>query len=166
MRNSRFQVESGVLLVLWGTVPLYPVYKPTRSEPWHMPEDRDEVGLLGFDAELAGVIVQGANILVEIVGNPTRAPCMEELEYMNTGIGEEIREVLAELIDAGLVVERTSMSGDPRTFYEVPSAVRNRFDAAGLFPGDAWRRQYAAVSKTERIKELEDLPRPSTPEDA
>jgi hypothetical protein len=34
------------------------------------------------------------------------------------------------------------------------------FDRNGLFPEQAWTRQYESVTKTQRIREVETMPRP------
>lgn len=51
--------------------------------------------------------------------------------------------------------------GFPYKFYRLTDAARALFDRNGLFPVDAWQRQYDRVQKTPEITELEAMPRPS-----
>lgn len=130
-----------------------------------MPEEPNGLGAPELDPELAELLVADANLLADIVGHP-ESPCLEELSYMNPALGEdEILDVLSELVASGLVMERTleqgdDLAGQPCTFYGLTSKARAKFDELGLFPEGAWTRQYAAVKKSDRIKELERIPRP------
>lgn len=107
-----------------------------------------------------------ANLIADIVGHPTGAPTVEELDYMNPSLSDDsIRRHLHTLVDVGVVrvseLEKGNrIRGYPYQFFELTPEARELFDQNGLFPEDAWKRQYAAVEKTSRIKELEDMPRP------
>lgn len=109
-----------------------------------------------------------ADILADIVGHPERMPSVEELDYMNPALSDDaIRRHLKELLDVGVVRERAFEPGErlrdyPYKFYELTDAARDLFDRNGLFPEDAWQRQYQAVEKTSRIREIESMPRPDT----
>ena len=107
-----------------------------------------------------------ADVLADIVGHPTGMPRVEELDYMNPSLSDAaIRRHLKELMDVGVVRERAFESGKrfrdyPYKFYELTDAARDLFDRNGLFPEEAWQRQYQAVEKTSRIREIESMPRP------
>ncbi len=107
-----------------------------------------------------------ADILADIVGHPAGAPSVEELDYMNPPLSDDaIRRHLKTLAAVGVVREREFEPGDrlrefPYKFYELTPDARSLFDRNGLFPEDAWQRQYQAVEKTPRIRELEAMPRP------
>ena len=109
-----------------------------------------------------------ADILADIVGHPTGTPSVEELEYMNPPLSADaIRRHLKELIAVNVVQERAFGPGErlrdyPYKFYELTDAARDLFDKKGLFPEDAWQRQYQAVEKTSRIREIESMPRPDS----
>lgn len=109
-----------------------------------------------------------ADLLADIVGHPVGAPSVEELDYMNPPLSDDaIRRHLRKLIDVGVVDELEYQEGDPhrvrdypRKFYTLTSEARDLFDKNGLFPEEAWRRQYQSVQKTPRIEEVEAMPRP------
>ena len=107
-----------------------------------------------------------ANILADIAGHPEGMPSVEELDYMNPPLSDDaIRRHLKELMDVGVVQERAFEPGErlrdyPYKFYELTDAARELFDQNGLFPEDAWQRQYQAVEKSARIREIETMPRP------
>ena len=107
-----------------------------------------------------------ADILADIVGHPEGMPSVEELDYMNPSLSDDaIRRHVKELIDVGVVHERAFEPGErlrdyPYKFYELTDAARDLFDRNGLFPEDAWQRQYQAVEKTARVREIESMPRP------
>lgn len=107
-----------------------------------------------------------ADILADIVGHPNGAPTVEELDYMNPPLSEDsIRRHLKTLADVGVVRVREFETGNrvrgyPYQFFEITSEARDLFDRNGLFPEEAWRRQYAAVEKTSRIEDVESMPRP------
>lgn len=107
-----------------------------------------------------------ADLLADIVGHPKGMPSVEELDYMNPPLSEDaIRRHLTALADVGVVQEREFEPGErlrdyPYKFYELTDAARDLFDRNGLFPEAAWQRQYRAVEKTPRIRELEEMPRP------
>jgi DNA-binding transcriptional ArsR family regulator len=106
-----------------------------------------------------------ANILADIVGHPTM-PTVEELDYTNPSLSDDsIRRHLSRLQDAGVVVKHELEPGDrhkqfPYQFYAVSSDARALFDQNNLFPVDAWQRTYATVEKTDRINDVEQMPRP------
>lgn len=109
-----------------------------------------------------------ANLLADIVGHPEGAITVEELDYMNPDLSaDSIRRHLNRLQDVGVVTERVLPTGErrrdyPYKFYEVTDQARQLFDQNGLFPEDAWKRQYQAVEKTPRIRDIEQMPRPSS----
>lgn len=128
-------------------------------------------GSEGFDAWRAlqkATDKKRADILADIVGHPTGMPSVEELDYMNPSLSDDaIRRHVKELMDVGVVQERAFEPGErlrdyPYKFYELTDAARDLFDRNGLFPEDAWQRQYQAVEKTSRIREIESMPRPDT----
>ncbi|QLG61255.1 ArsR family transcriptional regulator [Halorarum salinum] len=108
-----------------------------------------------------------AGILADVVGHPHGLPSVEELDYMNPPLSDDaVRRHLKALEEVGVVRERTLGVGDrlrnyPYKFYELTEEARELFDRNGLFPEEAWRRQYRSVEKTARIRELESMPRPS-----
>lgn len=123
----------------------------------------------GFDAWRAlqkATDKKRADILADVVGHPEGMPSVEELDYMNPSLSDDaIRRHLKELGDVSVVQERAFEPGDrlrdyPYKFYELTDAARALFDRNGLFPEDAWQRQYQAVEKTARIREIESMPRP------
>lgn len=107
-----------------------------------------------------------ADILADIVGHPEGMPSVEELDYMNPSLSDDaIRRHLKELMHVGVVHERAFEPGErlrdyPYKFYELTDAARALFDQNELFPEEAWQRQYHAVEKTSRIREIESMPRP------
>jgi DNA-binding HxlR family transcriptional regulator len=107
-----------------------------------------------------------AAILADVVGHPKGMPSVEELDYMNPPLSEDaIRRHLKALAGVGVVRERTFPPGErlreyPYKFYELTEAARDLFDRNGLFPEEAWRRQYRSVEKTARVRDLEAMPRP------
>ncbi|MFB6175551.1 MAG: ArsR family transcriptional regulator [Halobaculum sp.] len=107
-----------------------------------------------------------ADLLADIVGHPKGAPSVEELDYTNPKLSDDaIRRHLQTLIEVGVVRELTFEPGSrvrdfPWKFYTLTDSARELFDRNGLFPEDAWRRQYTSVRKTERIREVESMPRP------
>ncbi|QIB73532.1 ArsR family transcriptional regulator [Halogeometricum borinquense] len=107
-----------------------------------------------------------ADIIADIVGHPLGAPSVEELDYMNPPLSEDsIRRHLNTLAGVGVVrvlefEPGERIRGYPYQFFELTPEARKLFDRNGLFPEEAWQRQYAAVKKTNRIKELESMPRP------
>ncbi|WP_436924360.1 ArsR family transcriptional regulator [Halosimplex amylolyticum] len=122
-----------------------------------------------FDAWLALQRVTDstrANIVADVVGHPEGAPSVDELDYMNPSLeADTIRNHLKVLREAGVVEELTVPTGErtrgyPYKFYRVTEAARELFDRNGLFPTEAWRRQYERVEKTAEIRELEAMPRP------
>lgn len=108
-----------------------------------------------------------ANLIADIVGHPHDSITVEELDYMNPDLSDDaIRRHLDTLQSAGVVAERALDPGErhrdyPYKFYEVTDEARALFDRNGLFPEEAWTRQYRAVEKTPRIRDVEAMPRPS-----
>ncbi|MFH5801570.1 ArsR family transcriptional regulator [Haladaptatus sp. CMAA 1911] len=108
-----------------------------------------------------------ANIIADIVGHPQDAPSVDELDEMNSSLEKDtIRGHLSVLKDVGVVDvaeipvgERTR--GYPYKFYQLSERARDLFDENGLFPEEAWKRQYKRVAKSPEIRELEQMPRPS-----
>lgn len=109
-----------------------------------------------------------ADIIADIVGHPEGMPTVEELDYMNPDLSDDsIRRHLATLIEVNAVEAVSLPAGErlrdfPYKFYALSEQARILFDKNNLFPEDAWRRQYAAVQKTERIREIEQMPRPES----
>jgi len=108
-----------------------------------------------------------ADILADVVGHPKGLPSVEELDYMNPSLSDDaIRRHLDTLESVGVVRARELAPGErlrdyPRKFYGLTEDARELFDRNGLFPEEAWRRQYRAVEKTARIRDLESMPRPA-----
>ena len=107
-----------------------------------------------------------ADIIADIVGHPQGTPTVEELDYMNPPLSSDaIRRHLNTLEDVGVVRVREFEPGDrlrnfPYQFFELTDNAREIFDQNGLFPEAAWQRQYQAVEKTSRIRDVETMPRP------
>lgn len=107
-----------------------------------------------------------ANILADITGHPQGTPSIEELDYMNPRMAkDEIRRQLHELENEGIVqvleIDTEAINdGAPRQFWELTEDARELFDQDGLFPEESWQRQYQTVSKPDRIKKIEAMPRP------
>lgn len=108
-----------------------------------------------------------ANLIADVVGHPKGAPSVAELDYMNPSLGEDaIRNHLRELREAGVVEELVVETGKrvrgyPYKFYRITDEARKLFDKNSLFPKEAWQRQYERVEKTNEIREIEEMPRPS-----
>lgn len=108
-----------------------------------------------------------ANLIADIIGHPRNSTTVEELDYMNPGLSDDaIRRHLDTLQDVGVVAERALDPGErrrdyPYKFYEVTDEARALFDRNGLFPEEAWTRQYRAVERTPRIRDVEAMPRPT-----
>lgn len=106
-----------------------------------------------------------ANITADIVGHPTMIT-VAELDYMNPDLGEDaIRHHLSVLEDAGVVSVQEFGPGErqrdlPYKFYTLTDEARTLFDELGLFPEEAWQRQYQSVEKTPTIRRIETMPRP------
>ncbi len=71
------------------------------------------------------------------------------------------------LEDVGVVRVREFETGNrvrgyPYQFFEITSEARVLFDQNGLFPEEAWKRQYATVEKTNRIEDTESMPDQTT----
>lgn len=107
-----------------------------------------------------------ADILADIVGHPKGTPSVEELDYMNPKLSDDaIRRHLQTLIAVGVVQELEVEKGErvrdfPRKFYAITDEARELFDRNGVFPEAAWKRQYKSVKKTQRIRDVETMPRP------
>jgi len=107
-----------------------------------------------------------ANIIADIVGHPKGQPTVEELDYMNPSLSaDSIRRHLSTLMGVGVVEEQSVPEGQrlrefPYKFYGLTAEARELFDRNNLFPERAWQRQYVAVEKTARIRELQEMPRP------
>jgi predicted ArsR family transcriptional regulator len=107
-----------------------------------------------------------ANIVADVVGHPKGTPSVDEFAYTNSSLeADTIRNHLKVLAEAGVVAELTVPAGErtrgyPYKFYRLTDAARDLFDRNGLFPADAWQRQYERVEKTAEIRELEAMPRP------
>lgn len=108
-----------------------------------------------------------ADILSDIIGHPKGMPSVEELDYMNPPLSDDaIRRHLHTLENVGVVREHEFEPGKrlrdfPYKFYSLTEEARELFDRNGLFPEEAWQRQYRSVEKTSRIQEIEEMPRPN-----
>lgn len=108
-----------------------------------------------------------ANLIADIVGHPEGKPSVEELDYMNPSLSEDaIRRHLSTLKAVGVVEEVQFATGDrlrdyPYKFYGLTAEARELFDRSNLFPEEAWQRQYESVEKTARIRDVEQMPRPT-----
>ncbi|MUV87056.1 ArsR family transcriptional regulator [Natronomonas sp. CBA1123] len=108
-----------------------------------------------------------ANIVADVVGHPKGAPSVDELDYMNPDLSADtIRRHLNLLVEADVLEELVVPAGErtrgyPYKFYRVTESARDLFDRNGLFPREAWRKQYDRVTKTPEIREIEAMPRPS-----
>jgi hypothetical protein len=106
-----------------------------------------------------------AAVIADIVGHPTMAS-VEEIDYMNPSMSEHaIRRHLDRLETADVITTHELEPGErlrefPYQFYTVTTVARELFDQTDLFSVDAWQRQYQAVEKTQRIQEIETMPRP------
>jgi len=124
-------------------------------------------GLDGEEVLSLATKKEHADIIADIVGHPAGASSFEELAYTNPALDQEtIRQRLSVLAEAGIVNERpreqeVQCSDAPEKWFEVTDTARELFDNEGLFPTVAWRREYQSVTKTDRIKEVEQLPRTS-----
>ena len=108
------------------------------------------------------------NLIADIVGHPDGAPSLEELVHMNPPMSsEDIERHLQSLVDEGTVrvveadLNDAGVDDPPEKFYELTQAACQRYEETGEYPTDAWQREYSAVEKTERIRILENLPRPN-----
>lgn len=87
---------------------------------------------------------------------------------MNPSMSEDaIRRHLATLVEVGVVEVHSLPEGKrlrefPYKFYALTADARGLFDRNNLFPENAWQRQYAAVEKTSRIREVQQMPRPDS----
>jgi len=130
------------------------------------PEKTDERSFDTWRAFQKATDKKRANIIADIVGHPTAQPTVEELDYMNPSLSaDSIRRHLATLMDVGVVEEQSLPEGErlrefPYKFYSLTDDARELFDRNNLFPEAAWQRQYEAVEKTPRIREVEQMPRP------
>lgn len=108
-----------------------------------------------------------ANIVADVVGHPKGAPSVDELAKTNPSLQKDtIRGHLSVLKDANVLTELVVPVGErtrgyPYKFYRLTEEARDLFDANGLFPGDAWTRQYERLEKDPEIRELEAMPRPT-----
>ena len=112
-----------------------------------------------------------ANIIADIVGHPKGAPSVDELAKTNPRLEKDtIRGHLSVLKDVGIVEDRQIPVGErtrgyPYKFYQLSHSARTLFDENGLFPEDAWQRQYDRLVKDAEMRELEQMPRPATEHD-
>ncbi len=120
----------------------------------------------------AVTVTSRANIIADIVGHPKGSPSVDELDKTNPSLEKDtIRGHLSVLKDVGVVDELTIPAGDrtrgyPYKFYRITDRSRKLFDENGLFPRDAWQRQYERLTKDARMRELEQMPRPTPDPDA
>ncbi len=138
----------------------------SRRQTAETGHDSDEDGFDTWRALQKATDKKRADLIADIVGHPKGAPSVEELDYMNPPLSEDaVRRHLNTLKEVGVVdvLELESgkqVHGFPRQFYVLTGAARELFDQNGLFPEDAWQREYASVKKTARIQNVEDMPRP------
>lgn len=108
-----------------------------------------------------------ANIIADVVGHPKGKPSVEELDYMNPSLSADaIRRHLSTLEEVGVVAEVEFEVGErlrdyPYKFYGLTKEARELFDQSNLFPKEPWQRQYERVEKTPRIRDVEQMPRPT-----
>jgi DNA-binding HxlR family transcriptional regulator len=108
-----------------------------------------------------------ANIIADVVGHPKGKPSVEELDYMNPSLSDDaIRRHLSTLEEVGVVAEVEFEVGErlrdyPYKFYGLTKEARELFDQSNLFPKEPWQRQYESVEKTPRIRDVEQMPRPT-----
>ncbi len=106
-----------------------------------------------------------ANLIADIVGHPKGAPSVAELKHMNPSLNEnEVRNHLRELRKEGIVEDlefepAKSARDFPYKFYRITKKARRLFDDNGLFPEEAWQRQYEDVEKTQDVRRIENMPR-------
>lgn len=135
--------------------------------PGHPSDDADTWHVLQ-----AVTVTSRANIIADIVGHPEGAPSVDELSKTNPSLKKDtIRGHLSVLQDVGVVEELTIPAGErtrgyPYKFYLLTPQARDLFDQNGLFPERAWKRQYARLAKDARMRELEQMPRPTPGQDA
>jgi hypothetical protein len=131
------------------------------------PGQQDDDSFTAWHALQKATDKKRANLIADIVGHPKGKPSVEELDYMNPSLSDDaIRRHLSTLADVGVVTEVEIEVGDrlrdyPYKFYGLTDDARDLFDRANLFPEDPWQRQYESVEKTPRIRELEEMPRPT-----
>lgn len=63
-----------------------------------------------------------------------------------------------EIVTSRALSQGRRIEGYPVEFYELTHRARTIFDTFGLFPESAWRREFARVEKTDRIRCLEQEP--------
>lgn len=113
-----------------------------------------------------------ANIIADIVGHPKGAPSVDELAKTNPSLQKDtIRGHLSTLKEANVVEELVVPVGErtrgyPYKFYQLTDEARNLFDMNGLFPEDAWKRQYDRLKKDPELQELESMPRPDADDES
>jgi len=130
------------------------------------PEKTDKRSFDAWRALQKATDKKRANIIADIVGHPRGKPTVEELDYMNPSLSaDSIRRHLSTLMEVGVVEEQSLPEGErlrefPYKFYSLTHDTRELFDRNNLFPEAAWQRQYGAVEKTPRIREVQQMPRP------
>lgn len=113
-----------------------------------------------------------ANIIADIVGHPKGAPSVDELAKTNPSLQKDtIRGHLSTLREANVVEELVIPVGErtrgyPYKFYRLTEDARDLFDTNGLFPEDAWKRQYDRLKKDPELQELESMPRPDADDES
>jgi DNA-binding transcriptional ArsR family regulator len=131
------------------------------------PGQRDDGSFTAWYALQKATDKKRANLIADIVGHPKGKPSVEELDYMNPSLSDDaIRRHLSTLAEVGVVTEVEIEVGDrlrdyPYKFYGLTDDARDLFDRADLFPEEPWQRQYENVEKTPRIRDLEEMPRPT-----
>lgn len=94
-----------------------------------------------------------ANLIADIVGHPAGEPTLVDLERLNPSReADEVRQQLQTLRTVGVVHE--TERGEQRVF-ELTETARDIFDEQGLYPEDAWKRQYERVAEVESDDEGE-----------
>lgn len=107
-----------------------------------------------------------ASLIADVVGHPDGMISVPELDYLNPEIERSaITEHLARLVDVGVLAKATIPVGErsrdlPYTFYYVTEAGRDLFDRNDIFDEALWREQYAKVTKSPEIREIEGMDRP------
>lgn len=105
----------------------------------------DGPSMTADDGEILDAAMEeaSANLLADVVGHPNGEPTLADLERLNPSLTEdEIRDRLHRLCEVSVV--RRLEDGEERT-YTLTQRARDLFDERGLFPKEAWQRQYQRV---------------------
>ncbi|GAB3679633.1 hypothetical protein GCM10028857_01280 [Salinarchaeum chitinilyticum] len=124
----------------------------------------------GFDTWKAMQVVTQetrASIVADLVGHPEGMASVPELDYVNPDVHRSaISEHLDALQEAGIVGRTEIPVGErsrdlPYVFYYVTEEARAFFDQNGIYDPETWSDQYAKIEKTDAIRRIEAMERPS-----